>query len=349
MITKVRATMHNGRASGGKAYSAKHNDRSFDTVKARHINSVPERKNLYFVVGIDGTVDNHPEVNFETHEKRVYEALFSESLKKQTERHIKAGHANRVRTMDEYRTAIRTCPEETILQLGTREKYADPQAFIKAVNIWCQQIQAIYGSNLRLTCGSMHFDESTPHCHIRAVWTATGKDGLEVSQTKALKELGIQRPDPTQPEGKHNNAKITFTQQSREIWIAAARECGIEIETVPETPGKTTLTKEEFVAKKIRKEIVELVEKRDDLRAEASQAASERASIRSEVADLKQQKSRLEAAVGLIKEWIRPVKKLFEKLAAYRISDTRTVLDDILLDANTAPAYEAIRELDCRV
>ncbi len=349
MAKKVRATMHNGRANGGKAYSAKHNDRNFDITRAVHINPELEQQNRYFIVGVDGIVDNHPEITFEEQEKQIYEALFTDSLEKQAARHIKSGHAERVRSTEDYRTALRTCPEEIILQLGTREQSADPKALMKAVNLWCQRMQTTYGTNWRLLNGALHLSESTPHCHIRTVWTATGKDGLEVSQTKALKELGIQRPDLTQPEGKHNNAKITFTQQSREIWIAAARECGIEVETVPETPGKTTLTKEEYVANKIRKEIVELVEKRDELRTEASQAASERASIRSEVADLKQQKSRMEATVGLIKEWIRPVKKLFERLATYRISDTRTVMDDILLDANTAPAYEAIRELDCRV
>ena len=181
-MAKVRATMHNGRGRNAKGFKVRHNDRDFDTSRAEHINPEPERKNRYFIVEADGTVNNHPQISFETHEKRMYNHLFSETLSKQAERHIKSGHRERIRTPDQYRTAIRTCPEETILMLGTRECHADKQAFIKAVNRWCQQMQTAYGTHWRLLDGALHFDESTPHCHIRAVGTAEGKDGLQVSE-----------------------------------------------------------------------------------------------------------------------------------------------------------------------
>ncbi len=345
MANKVRATMHNGRGRNSVGFKVRHNDRDFDTTRAEHINPEPERKNRYFIVDADGTVNNRPEISFETHEKRMYASLFSDSLSKQTERHIKGGHSERVRTMDEYRSAIRTCPEETLLQLGTREKHADSQAFIKAVNRWCQQMQAAYGAHWRLLDGALHFDESTPHCHIRAVWTAEGKDGLQVSENKALKALGIQRPNPEQPEGKHNCPKQTFTRQSRELWIAAAREFGIEIEEIPEMPGKVTRTKEEFIAQKIRAEIVELTEQRNQVRAEVSQTDSERAALREEVAGLQKTKGRLEAAVARLRKMLQPIQKLFERLATYHITPDRTVLDDILSDAETA---RAIQSLDAR-
>ena len=206
-------------------------------------------------------------------------------------------------------------------------------------------MQATYGTNWRLLDGALHFDESTPHCHIRAVWTAEGKDGLQVSENQALRALGIQRPDLEQPEGRHNCPKQTFTQQAREIWIAAAREFGIEIEDIPEMPGKATRTKEEFIAQKIRKEIVELGEQRDQLRAEASQADSERATLQSEVADLQRTKGRLEAAVARLRKVLLPIQKLFERLATYHITPDRTVLDDMLADSGTAPELEAIHSL----
>ena len=344
-MAKVRATMHNGRGRNAKGFKVRHNDRDFDITRAEHINPEPERKNRYFIVEADGTVNNRPTISFETHEKRMYAHLFSESLGKQTERHIKGGHSERVRTMDEYRTAIRTCPEETILMLGTRECHAEKQAFIKAVNRWCQEMQTAYGTHWRLLDGALHFDESTPHCHIRAVWVAEGKDGLQVSENKALKALGIQRPDPEQPEGKHNCPKQTFTRQSRELWIAAAREFGIEIEDIPEMPGKATRTKEEYIAQKIRKEIVELTEQRDQVRAEASQAASERTAIQKEVADLQQTKGLLETAIERLRAILKPIQRLWDKLATYHITPDRTVLDDIIEDAHTAPALEAIQSL----
>ena len=344
-MAKVRATMHNGRGRNSVGFKVRHNDRDFDTTRAEHINPAPERRNRYFIVEADGTVNSHPEISFETHEKRMYATLFSESLSKQTERHIKGGHSERVRTMDQYRTATRTCPEETILQLGTREEHADPQAFVKAVNLWCQQMQATYGTHWRLLDGSLHFDESTPHCHIRAVWVAEGKDGLQVSENQALRALGIQRPNLEQPEGRHNCPKQTFTAQAREIWIAAAREYGIEIEDIPVMPGKATRTKEEYIAQKVRKEIVELTEQRDKIRAEASQADSERAALREEVAGLQKTKGRLEAAVARLRKMLQPIQKLFERLATYHITPDRTVLDDILADSSTTPELDAIHSL----
>jgi hypothetical protein len=337
--------MHNGRGRNAKGFKVRHNDRDFDTSRAEHINPEPERKNRYFIVEADGTVNNHPQISFETHEKRMYNHLFSETLSKQAERHIKSGHRERIRTPDQYRTAIRTCPEETILMFGTRECHADKQAFIKAVNRWCQQMQTAYGTHWRLLDGALHFDESTPHCHIRAVWTAEGKDGLQVSENQALRALGIQRPDPEQPEGKHNCPKQTFTRQSRELWIAAAREFGIEIEDIPEMPGKATRTKEEYIAQKIRKEIVELAEQRDQIRTEASQAASERTAIQKEVADLQQTKGLLETAIERLRAVLKPIQRLWDKLATYHITPDRTVLDDIIEDAHTAPALEAIQSL----
>lgn len=344
-MAKVRATMHNGRGRNSVGFKARHNDRDFDTTRAEHINQKPERKNRYFIVEADGTVNSHPEISFETHEKRMYATLFSDSLSKQTERHIKGGHSERIRTMDQYRTAARTCPEETLLQLGTRETHADAQAFIKAVNLWCQQMQATYGTHWRLLDGALHFDESTPHCHIRAVWTAEGKDGLQVSENQALRALGIQRPNLEQPEGRHNCPKQTFTQQAREIWIAAAREYGIEIEDIPEMPGKVTRTKEEYIAQKVRKEIVELSEQRDQVRAEVSQANSERATLHEELAGLQKTKGRLEAAVERLRKVLLSVQKLFERLATYHITPSRTVLDDILADASITPELEAIHSL----
>lgn len=344
-MAKVRATMHNGRGRNAKGFKVRHNDRDFDTSRAEHINPEPERKNRYFIVEADGTVNNHPQISFETHEKRMYNHLFSETLSKQAERHIKSGHRERIRTPDQYRTAIRTCPEETILMLGTRECHADKQAFIKAVNRWCQQMQTAYGTHWRLLDGALHFDESTPHCHIRAVWTAEGKDGLQVSENQALRALGIQRPDPEQPEGKHNCPKQTFTRQSRELWIAAAREFGIEIEDIPEMPGKATRTKEEYIAQKIRKEIVELAEQRDQIRTEASQAASERTAIQKEIADLQQTKGLLETAIERLRAVLKPIQRLWDKLATYHITPDRTVLDDIIEDAHTAPVLEAIQSL----
>ena len=336
MAIKVRATMHNGRTRAtGEVYSVKHNDRNYDTTATDNINPAPERKNRYFTVGVDGHIDNHPAITFEKHEQQIYFALFSASLAKQTARHIKAGHAERVRTVDDYRTAARTCPEETILQLGTREQHTNPQLLLKAVNRWCQQMQRAYGTNWRLLDGALHFDEATPHCHIRAVWTAEGSDGLEVSQNKALKELGIQRPDTNKPQDRHNNPKQTFTQVSRQIWISSAREYGIEIEEIPETPGKLTLTKEEYIKEKLRQETEKL--------------ASERAALQEQVQELQRETARQKGLLKALSAFLRPFYNLVEKLARLKCVDGKTALEhcrDLITAMQNATPIDTVSEME---
>lgn len=90
---------------------------------------------------------------------------------------------------------------------------------------------------------------------------------------------------------------------------------------------------------------MELTEQRDQIRAETSQAKSERATILDEVADLRKTKRGLEAAIERLKEVLKPIQRLWDKLATYHISPTRTVLDDIIADAHTAPALDAIQSL----
>lgn len=57
----------------------------------------------------------------------------------------------------------------------------------------------------------MHFDEKTPHVHERAIMDVKDKDGhFIIAQEKALREAGIELPDPSKPEGRYNNRKITL-------------------------------------------------------------------------------------------------------------------------------------------
>ncbi len=314
MAIKVRATMHNGRTrSTGEVYRVNHNDRNYDTTRADNINPHPERRNRYFIMGTDGTINCNPAISFEQHEQRVYTELFGESLAAQNLRHIQAGHRERVRSVEEYRLSPRTCPEETVLQLGTRDEYADPTAFQMAVNLWCNRMHQAYGSSWRLLDGSIHFDEATPHAHIRAVWVASGKDGFEVSQNKALQGLGIERPDPSKPKDRHNNPKHTFTELSRQIWLDAARECGIEVEETPKLPGKRTQTKEEFVSQKIRTEVARLTAEREELQAQAQA--------------LKQEANRLKGLLKALGDLLRPLQRLAEKLSRLRCVDGKSALE----------------------
>ena len=93
----------------------------------------PEHENFYRTInpvtqkpiklGEDGKLKK----SFDEHEKDCYEELFGESLAAQNERYTKSGHAERCKTIDEYRKSARTCPEETIVQLGNRSSSVSPE------------------------------------------------------------------------------------------------------------------------------------------------------------------------------------------------------------------------------
>ena len=256
---KVRTVVHNGRRrSTGEAYSPKHNSRSGGI--GDHVLANPERKNIYITLDFDGNPTMHEQVDFEKHEREFYE-VFRPSLEAQNERYRKKGNKDRILTMDEYREA--RPPEETILQVGNKDSEILPEITKIAVAKWIDQMRAKYGSRYKIVDVAIHYDEPgtgggicadgsqsknlSGHAHVRAVWCAEGKDGWVVSESKALAQLGVTYDD-SRARSRYNNPKITFTQESRELFNQLVEEQNIAVETVPARPGKRTMTKEEYRA-----------------------------------------------------------------------------------------------------
>lgn len=296
---KLRATAHTGRTrSDGTAYSVKHNDRNYDLRKSTNVNPELVDKNLYVIINVDGTIDKQHSITFDEHEHNVYQSLFSQSLDAQNQRHIDKRNFNRVRTIDDYRSAPRSCPEEVIMQIGTKDDRdkITRGTLARALNGWLSDMQQKYGSNVHLLDVAIHVDEPGGiHAHVRWVYSKHGKDGLEVSESGALSELGIERPNLDVPSGKYNNSKMTFTQDFRNMWIARIQEAGIDIDTVPEEPGKATLTKEEYIANKAIKEAMSLDEECQTLTAARNQLIQETEKLASEREQLQQEVEALQA------------------------------------------------------
>ena len=82
--------------------------------------------------------------------------------------------------------------------------------------------------------------------------------------------MGIERPDVTKPEGRYNNAKMTFTADCRRNLLEIAARRGIAIEAEPRERSKSGLSLAEYQA---RQEIA----RRDAARAEAARIAAEAA------------------------------------------------------------------------
>ena len=127
--------------------------------------------------------------------------------------------------MDEFRKNKRYCPEESIMEIGDRnnpvERRLACEIILKQI-IWEQETFP----QVKLLDFAFHFDEpnANDHVHQRRVWTAVDHEGnLYVSQNDSLKQMGIERPDPSKPEGRHNNAKMTYSKMCREHFIELCR------------------------------------------------------------------------------------------------------------------------------
>lgn len=276
----MRATIHNGRTSNLGAFTPKHNDRNFNINHAEHIN--PERVKLNRYWNWTGK-----EITFEDAERTFYEKHIRQHLDAQNARYRAQRHAERVKSMDEYRRSPQTCPEEVILQIGKLGDTipADMMARIIQEQInWEQQTFP----GVRVLDVALHMDEQgAPHIHERRAWVYTDKDGNSaISQNKSLEQMGVELPNPDRPRGRFNNRKQTFSKRCREHLLQICREHGLEIEEIPQEKSQSGRTLEDYKANEAEKRAAE-AEKRAteaDRRREFLERAAESAEKQAESA-----------------------------------------------------------------
>lgn len=233
----MRATIHNGRTGKDGAYNTKHNDRQFDISHAEHIDPERVKDNRYW------NWTGNPETTFEAAEQAFYEKHIQKHLDAQNARYKAQRHAERAKTMDEYRKSPQTCPEEVILQIGKLGDTipADMMARIiqEQINWEQQQFPGVKVLNVAL-----HMDEQgAPHIHERRAWVYTDKDGnTAISQNKSLEQMGVELPNPDRPRGRFNNRKQTFSRMCREHLLQICREHGLEIEEIPQEKSRSGLS-----------------------------------------------------------------------------------------------------------
>lgn len=233
----MRATIHNGRTGKDGAYNTRHNDRQFDISHAEHIDPERVKDNRYW------NWTGNPETTFEAAEQAFYEKHIQKHLDAQNARYKAQRHAERAKTMDEYRKSLQTCPEEVILQIGKLGDTipADMMARIiqEQINWEQQQFPGVKVLNVAL-----HMDEQgAPHIHERRAWVYTDKDGnTAISQNKSLEQMGVELPNPDRPRGRFNNRKQTFSRMCREHLLQICREHGLEIEEIPQEKSRSGLS-----------------------------------------------------------------------------------------------------------
>lgn len=232
----MRTTQHNGRVNKqGKAFKAQHNDRQGFT--AEHIDAARTANNWTWT-----RYKGAP--SFESCEEVFYERHFTDGLAAKNARYEQNRHAERVQTLEHYRHAPRTCPEESIIQIGKIGDSVDAETLLKAFNEEFKWEQKKFPQVAYLDV-AVHVDEpnAAPHIHARRVWIAHDKKGREiVGQNGALREMGVSRPDPNKAESRYNNAKQTYTEQCRTHFQQICKEMGLFIEEEPREPGRAGLS-----------------------------------------------------------------------------------------------------------
>src|SRR5699024_10455036 len=130
----------------------------------------------------------------------------------------------RNRTVEDLLKNKKTCPEETIYQIGTVEESVPPEILLQVANDFFGEMESRFGTHVHILNWALHLDEGTPHIQERHVFDCKNQYGeLCPQQEKALEELGIPLPHPDKPKGKHNNRKQTFDAICRELLFEIAR------------------------------------------------------------------------------------------------------------------------------
>lgn len=267
----MRATIHNGRTGKDGAYNTKHNDRQFDIRNAEHIDPERVKNNRYW------NWTGNPETTFEAAEQAFYEKHIRKHLDAQNARYQAQRHAERAKTMDEYRKSPQTCPEEVILQIGKLGDTIPADMMARIIQEQINWEQKTF-PGVKVLDVALHMDEQgAPHIHERRAWVYTDKDGnTAISQNKSLKQMGVELPNPDRPRGRFNNRKQTFSRMCRENLLQICREHGLEIEEIPQEKSLSGRTLEDYKAGEAEKRAAE-AERRRQFSERAAESAKDTA------------------------------------------------------------------------
>lgn len=266
---KMRASRHNGRSGKHGVYDVKHNDRNFDVANSEHIDAERTKLNVYWDCYqgycLNGDTSER-KMTFTGIEKAYYFEHYGDHVDAQNERNEKAGHAERNRTTDDVLKNNKTCPEESILQLGNIDCSVTPDVLAKVVAEFFEEFEKRYGSHVHILDWALHLDEATPHVHVRQVYDALNKYGeLCPQQEKALEELGFELPDPTKKRSRFNNRKMCFDAECRKLFLDIGQKNGVELEYEPEYGGASYLEKQDYIIENQQKRIAEMQAALDDI------------------------------------------------------------------------------------
>ena len=241
----MKLTRHNGRSGKHGTYNPKHNDRTFDVSNSEHIDEERAKHNVYwdcfngYRTFAEKQVQSELADTFEEVEELFYSAKYGAYVEAQNARNDKNRHSERNRTTTDLLKDKRTCPEETIYQIGKMGDHVSPDVLLKVVTDFFVEMERRFGSHVHILDWALHLDEATPHIQERHVFDCENRYGeICPQQEKALEALGFELPDPTKKQGRHNNRKMTFDSACRAMLFDIAKRHGLHLEQEPEYGGR---------------------------------------------------------------------------------------------------------------
>ena len=353
----LKLTRHNGRAGTHGTYNPKHNDRSFNLANSEHIDPERAKGNIYwdcfhgFRSALDPQDPDDLGATFSDVERQFYESRYTTFIEGQNERNAKIRHTERNRSIPDLLSSRKTCPEETIYQLGTKDDHASGEVLLAVVMEFIKEFKARFGDHVHVLDWALHLDESTPHIHERHVFDCENKYGeVAPQQEKALEALGFELPDPDKPLSRRNNRKITFDAACRKMLFEIAKRHGLELEEEAEYGNRKYLEKQDFILAKQKEQLSaqqnrldELTLKVNDMETlinEVSAAAYDKAV--EVVTDVVRTETRKEdmRMIEDTKKWVlSPERKAPQATREYAAHRLDTVLDKFLKTMQTTAAH----------
>jgi len=258
----MKLTRHNGRTGKNGTYNHKHNDRRFDIENSEHIDADRANQNIYWdcYIGFSSAKirehDKENDYSFEKIEQLYYFEHYADHIQAQNERNEKTRHTERNRTVTDLLTNNKTCPEESIYQIGTIDESVSGELLAKIATEFFAEMEEKFGSHVHILDWALHLDEGTPHIHERHVFDCENKYGeLCPQQEKALEELGIPLPNPDRKKGRNNNRKQTFDAECRKMLFRICAKHNLHLQIEPTYGGRGYLEKQDFIIEKQKKTI----------------------------------------------------------------------------------------------
>ena len=283
-------------------------------------------------------------------ERQFYETHYTAFIESQNERNAKIRHTERNRSIPDLLSSRKTCPEETIYQLGTIDEHASAEDLLSIVTEFIEEFKAKFGEHVHVLDWALHLDESTPHIHERHVFDCENRYGeIAPQQEKALEALGFELPDPDKPLSRRNNRKITFDAACRKMLFEISKRHGLELEEEADYGNRRYLEKQDFILAKQKEQLAAQQNKLDELTLkvndmetlidEVSAAAYDKAV--EVVTDVVRTETRKEdmRMIEDTRKWVlspeRKAPKATREYAAHRLD---TVLDKFLKTMQTTAA-----------